>query len=133
LPKGVAFGTGSIIMKTQSMTNGVKNMKVFKFDPQTGKRGELVDEIRLPSCYGQSIEFAQSKGVQTHLSCTMPKSYGDTRWESHIYMGRDDDEGNFVPQQYDFWVCCCSGRENGTWVWNVIPPYKALTKKSEAA
>jgi len=42
-------------------------MKVFKFDPKTGKRGELIDDIRRPSTFGQSIEFAQSQGVQTHL------------------------------------------------------------------
>lgn len=108
-------------------------MKVFKFDPKTGKRGELIDEIRLPSTFGQSIEFAQSKGVQTHLSYTLPDSYGDTVWESHIYMGRDDDEGNLVTSKYDCWVCCCSGKWNDEWVWNVIPPYASLTKNTAAA
>jgi len=108
-------------------------MKVFKFDPKTGKRGELIDEIRLPSTFGQTIEFAQSKGVQTHLSYKKPASFGDMFWESHIYMGRDDNKGELVTSKYDCWVCCCSGKYFDKWQWNIIPPYNELTKNLEAA
>jgi len=107
-------------------------MKVFKFNPETGKRGELIDEIRIPSTQGQSIEFAQSKGVQTHLSFVMPKNNETAEWSSHLYMGRDDDQGNLVVNEFDAWVCCCTGKINGIWQWSVIPPYSSLAKNKAA-
>jgi hypothetical protein len=127
-------------METQSMTNGVKNMKVFKFDPKTGKRGEQIDTIARPSTFGQSVEFAQSQGVQTHLSFVKPSNTDSQVWSSHIYMGREDATGELVVSEYDTWVCCCSGECNGqptstgtAWVWHIIPPYASLTKNTEAA
>lgn len=107
-------------------------MKVFKFDSKTGKRGVQIDEIRLPSTMSQSIEFAQSKGVQTHLSFVMPSNNETTEWSSHLYMGRDDDQGNLVVNEFDCWVCCCTGKVNGKWQWSVIPPYSSLTKNKAA-
>jgi len=111
-------------------------MKVFKFNPATGKRGEQIDEIRRPSTFSQSIEFAQSKGVQTHLDFVKPSNTDNQVWSSHLYMGRDDKAGQLIVSEYDDWICCCSGEYNGqptetgmAWVWHVIPPYKQLTKE----
>ena len=115
-------------------------MKVFKFNPETGKCGELIDNIRRPSTFAQSIEFAQSKGVQTHLEFIKPSDTESKVWSSHLYMGRDDATGELVCSEYDTWVCCCSGESNGqptksgmAWVWHIIPPYSSLTKNTCAA
>lgn len=115
-------------------------MKVFKFDPQTGKRGEQIDDIRRPSTFGQSVEFAQSQGKQTHLAFVKPSNTDSQVWSSHLYMGCEDKTGTLIVSEYDAWICCCSGECNGqptstgmAWVWHIVPPYKELIKQTEAA
>lgn len=112
-------------------------MKVFAFDPTTGKRGEQIDEIVRPSTFAQSVEFAQSQGFQSHLNFVKPSNTDSQVWSSQLYMGREDETGKLIVSEYDTWVCCCSGECNGqptitgkAWVWHIIPPYKQLTKEA---
>ena len=92
----------AIIIKTQSMTNGVKNMKVFKFDPKTGKRGEHITDIPRPD--GIGFDYDRTDVV-------VPSRYqnkdGDfVEWRvAHIAQDRKLQEIDLGEE----WVCFCTG------------------------
>ena len=89
-------------------------MKVFKFDPATGKRGELVADIPRPCATG-----AAAQGV------TLPANTHNSSWWA--ITKAEDRQGN--PIVFPFPVCFCTGewfasmdRSDGCWHWYALIP-----------
>jgi hypothetical protein len=89
-------------------------MKVFKFDPATGKRGELVADIPRPCATGGA-----AAGV------VLPSNTDTINWWA--IKSAEDRQGN--PISFPFPVCFCTGehfasmdRSDGCWWWYALIP-----------
>jgi len=89
-------------------------MKVFRFDPATGKRGELVADIARPCATG-----AAAQGVK------LPASTNTTQWWA--INSAEDRRGQ--PITFPFPVCFCTGEwfasmdhSDGCWHWYALIP-----------
>lgn len=94
-------------------------MKVFRFDPLTGKRCEQVADIAAPSATGAYIYDDSIK---------LPESTGTTQWAA--IRRAEDRRGNLI--SFPFPVCFCTGehfasmdRTDGTWWWFALIPSEA--------
>ena len=116
-------------------------MKVFEFDPKTGRRGEQIDIRPLAGWADCSLEFLASKG-ETVPACVVP-NLPKANWCTHIDAGRETyskaDGITFVSYKHDTkWLCFCIGQltcglDEGYWEWWIIPSKEAYTATGEAA
>jgi hypothetical protein len=87
-------------------------MKVFKFDPATGKRGEQILEVPRFHYYA-NMERA---------SCALPKNTNDTTWR--VVTKVEDRQGNEV--KFTEPVCFCTGQmtcgTDTSWEWIAYLP-----------
>lgn len=87
-------------------------MKVFKFDPATGKRGEQISDIQ------RFFAYSNMGGA----TCALPKSAADSTWT--IATKVEDRQGNEV--KFNEPVCFCMGQmtcgTDTTWEWVAYLP-----------
>lgn len=112
-------------------------MKIFKFDPNTGRKGELLqaDAVR-PSWTGCSIHYLArmhayllgKQLVEEINAVRLPVKKGET-WTAHVEAGSCF-RGKFTCMHTDEWICMCTGEWNGGvgWNWIVLPPKEFAEK-----
>jgi hypothetical protein len=87
-------------------------MKVFKFDPATGKRGEQISEVP------RFFAYSNMGGA----SCVLPKHSKDTTWS--VATKVEDRQGNEVTFAEP--VCFCMGQmtcgSDTNWEWIAYLP-----------
>ena len=87
-------------------------MKVFEFDPATGRRGAQIGDIQVPSALG-------NPGM---AKCTLPRAARDTRWS----VATEAFDRNNERIEFDRPVCFCMGQwtagEETTWHWYALLP-----------
>ena len=87
-------------------------MKVFKFNPATGERGEQISEVQRFSAYSN----------MDRATCVLPKNTHDTTWT--VVTKVEDRRGNEF--KFDEPVCFCMGQMTcGTdtnWEWLAYIP-----------
>lgn len=108
-------------------------MKIFKYNPVTGKRGEQIKTDGVISWTDQSVDYQVSKKFIEPIEFNVPNIHGQ-EWTAHVDAGRGDDS-----YQTDEWICFCQGQgqwncgeDAAVWVWIVLPPASAI-KKVETA
>ena len=87
-------------------------MKVFEFDPSTGKRGDQIADIQRP-------DFLRNTGM---AKCALPRAARDTQWAvATEAFGRNNERIEF-----DRPVCFCLGQwtagTDTTWQWYALLP-----------
>ena len=98
-------------------------MKIFKFNPETGKRGELIKMAARWNYTSASIAFAAEHGMIEPIPCKIPKNDSTHEWTAHIDAG--DIAGNSF--RCDEWICFCYDKwyisdDESIWLWAVLPP-----------
>lgn len=87
-------------------------MKVFKFNPTTGKRGDLISEV------ARFCAYSNMSGI----SCVLPKNTNDTTWS--VASKVEDRQGNEV--KFTEPVCFCLGQmtcgTDTSWEWIAYIP-----------
>ena len=106
-------------------------MKVFEFDPTTGKRGAQIDNVRISSWGGQSIQFQVEHGIIEPIEFVMPKGARNQNIVARVDAGRTDPKtGKDISYRHPTkWIAFCTGRwfagrddREGTWEWTILPP-----------
>lgn len=103
-------------------------MKIFHFDPTTGKRGDFIEATERASWTGQGVEYQVKHGIIEPIEYHKPIGFGrNAEVTVHVDAGRGfiGEEVSYV--QPDKWICFCLGAFNpgqgqDTWVWVVLPP-----------
>jgi len=89
---------------------GEYTMKVFKYDFNTGKRGECIDNF-IHFGNGQRIGICKKSGME-------------------VYEYIDSVDNCITADDYiEDAICCCIGKTNNKWEWIIIPN-KDLSKKA---
>lgn len=108
-------------------------MKIFAFDPKTGKRGEFIENSRVNKWTSSSIDWAVENCVIEPVECVVPKSSPTVNWTSHTDAGGYDNlaDMNDVSYKRDQWICFCTGEwfcgeDHGVWEWVILPPKDLL-------
>ena len=107
-------------------------MKVFKFNPETGKRGAQIDNVALITFTDQGVDFQVNNGIIQPISYNLPIVRGQN-WTAHVDAGT-------MKESYlrDEWVCFCMGScvvgyDEEIWEWKVLPPKSAIKPIGVAA
>ena len=111
-------------------------MKIFKFDPISGKRGEQIDNARRGNYTDQSVSYQVEHGLIEPVEHAAPCGFGsNANVTVHVDAGREYPACTFNSYQTDEWICYCLGdwgsKELQAWEWVVLPP-AALIKKVAA-
>lgn len=102
-------------------------MKVFKFDPATGQRGDLIQTTQIVSW---TSRFATAADLIGDLPT--PQGFGtDSDVTIHMNAGRGFGDDEISYRQPFEWVCFCmgnwqTGHGGDAWEWIVLPPESAL-------
>lgn len=118
-------------------------MKVFKFDPTTGKRGELICERKRISWTAEGLDYMVREGYAEPLDVVIPAPRHDAKHVVHIDAGIDV-KGINGPEPHSYvddehWLCFCMGdfgsMEDGAfrhdWHWVILPPAGAVTRTAK--
>lgn len=99
-------------------------MKIFEFNPTTGRRGDIIDQRRIPEWHDQSVRYQVGAGLIAPIEFAEPVGFGrDAEVTVHVDAGRRETSYRMADQ----WICFCSGhRSDGLWIWAVIPPTSAI-------
>lgn len=100
-------------------------MKIFSYDPSTGRRGEQIDTAGVFEWTDQSVDYQVSNNVIKPIDCKVPEIRGQN-WTVHVDAGRGDES-----YQRDEWICACMGEMicgegQGEWEWVILPPKSAI-------
>ena len=103
-------------------------MKIFKFNPITGKRGEQIDNVGLIEWTAESVKYMIGEGRIAPIKHNTPNDTSNAEWVTHIDAGRGD-----VSYLRDEWICFCQGQyftgtRPGVWNWIVLPPKSLIIK-----
>jgi len=102
-------------------------MKIFEFDPKTGKRGDYIESRRPHTYAGQFVSFQVSEGLIEPIQFRTPKWGPKDDVGVHVDAGRMEESYQFE----DRWVCFCLGQRphDEKWEWVVLPPRNAIKRK----
>jgi hypothetical protein len=111
-------------------------MKVFKFDPKTGKRGEQIWTKQRIQWTGQSVRYQAEHGIIEPIECVIPSVYGQ-EWNLYVDAGGLDHDYSDVSYLCEEWICFCigemrCGEEPAYWDWTILPPKSLIVKKEVA-
>ena len=119
-------------------------MKIFKFNPKTGTRGEQIDDVKRAGWTWQSVDYQVKNGMIEPIDCVIPE-VSHEKWTLHVDAGAthfNKDEERLVDESYlrDEWICFCLGEyragqgqyreKHGTWEWVILPPKSAIKEVS---
>lgn len=112
-------------------------MKVFAYDPITGKRGEFIEEQHRASFGGCSVGYAIKTGQLKDMGWVTGDFGGDSEVTIHTDAGITGRDGKSVSFITDRWICFCTGKwKTGTkeaWVWMVLPSKQDLEEATIAS
>lgn len=107
-------------------------MKVFNFDPITGKRGELIDNRKIITWTGQGVEYQVKNNIIEPIECVLPKSNDSTNYTLHVDagIGLIGDEVSY--RDKNEFRAFCFGQDLATkvWEWVVLPPSNLIHRTS---
>lgn len=108
-------------------------MKVFQFDPKTGRRGELIETRGLINWTGFSVRYAVEEGLIEPIPFKQPKDNASTEWMAHVDAGREWNANMGGSLLRDEWICFCMGKDNhtGVWSWIILPPQSAIVNTAK--
>lgn len=105
-------------------------MKIFSYDPKTGKRGDHIDDARVSSWASCSVNYLISKGLMEDLGWVTGDFGPDTEVTIHEDAGVSDRDGKPVSYRRDQWICFCTGKwkcgQDEMWSWVVLPSEQDL-------
>lgn len=116
-------------------------MKVFRFDPKTGQRGEQINTVKRTCWTSTGYEYMVSRGFIEPIDFVMPAERDGVNHTVHLDAGSQAViDGKFVDWSYlcDEWITFCSGKIgirkpngeiDGDWEWVILPP-KSLIKRT---
>lgn len=116
-------------------------MKVFAFDPKTGRRGEHLRDVKRTGWTGCGYEYSLNRGLVEPLDVVMPQQRPGVSHTLHLDAGAQAViEGKLESWSYlcDEWITFCSGKIGkrlpngeieGDWEWVILPP-KSLVKRT---
>lgn len=108
-------------------------MKIFSFNPVSGKRGAFIEERKLATYTDCSVRHAVQQGDIEPIICRPIQARSNEEWMLHVDAG-------IMEQSYlgDQWICFCLGEwnpsqgEEGIWSWVVLPPRSMIIKANPA-
>lgn len=106
-------------------------MKIFSYDPETGKRGTQIGEAPVASWGSYSVEYLISQGKMKDLGWVTGDFGPGTETTIHVDAGNFDKDGNSTSyRRDDVWVCFCTGHwgqgNRQHWEWMILPSKIAL-------
>lgn len=101
-------------------------MKIFKFNPITGKRGEQIGNRKIAEWTSFGIDYGTKNGKIEPIAYSKPRDSRTQEWTAHVDAGEGDDS-----YLADEWICFClgewrAGEEAGVWTWAILPPKDAV-------
>lgn len=102
-------------------------MKIFTFDPVTGKRGECIGIFPVATYADCGAAYAIENGKYAPFPLPSLPNRPNEKWTIHVDAGRFD-----TSYLTDQWVCFCLGcftvnpQDDGVWEWVVLPPKHLL-------
>ena len=93
-------------------------MKVFAYNPVTGKRGELLGNVKRHEWTDMSINYAMGSDQIEPMEFVTPEIKGQ-EWIAHVDAGYTE-----TSYKRDQWICFCWGLESysDVWIWAILPP-----------
>ncbi len=113
-------------------------MKIFEFDPQTGKRGKLIGSARRGNYTDQSVAYQVREGMIEPIAHAQPRGFGkNANVTVHVDAGREFPVNQFNSYRRDQWICYSygawmAGPDQQIWEWVILPP-SDLVKAVEVA
>lgn len=113
-------------------------MKVFAFDPTTGKRGKQIGERKLNMWTAESLDYMVREGYVEPIDVVLPADRHDAEHMVHVNAGITLSNGEDVsyadPEQ---WVCFCYGKwgtpaDGYRWKWIILPPSNAVKRTAKS-
>ena len=109
-------------------------MKVFAYDPTTGKRGELLDNVQIGTWAGGGIRHLINTGKLKDLGWIQPSDNHQCNYTIHEDAGISDRDGVSVSyRRENQWIAFCIGNwgvhgnpESYRWEWVILPSTEAL-------
>lgn len=107
-------------------------MKIFKFNPITGQRGDFIESKPRASWTSCRLSFAVDNGTLKPIEVVTPKGDINHNYMVHVDAGC---EGKTLtdPVSYrtDQWVMFCLGEAilgqgAGVWEWVILPPQNSI-------
>ena len=112
-------------------------MKVFEFDPTTGKRGDCIDNVKVIEWTAESVEFAVNNDKIDPIECVMPVDNHRTEHTLHIDAGIGIGSTHKSYRHATEWRTFCMGESmvghgKGVWCWIVLPPTDLIKRREPA-
>lgn len=112
-------------------------MKVFEFNPETGRRGEQIGNSKRINWTGCGIDYLANNGYVEKINYRKPSDTATEEWTCHEDAGKTIVGKNGledVSYLSDKWICFCSGKyEVGhgkeVWEWVILPPKDLIKYK----
>lgn len=105
-------------------------MKIFEYDPKTGKRGAFIKNVERSSWADCSVEHEISQGNLLDLGWVTGNFGENAEVIMHVDSGVMDSNGKDTSYLCDQWICFCTGEwkiGTGTkWVWAILPSIQDL-------
>ncbi|MGL4756639.1 MAG: hypothetical protein ACRCXB_30160 [Aeromonadaceae bacterium] len=106
-------------------------MKVYAYNPITGKRGEYIEQRECASFTDESANHAISQGKMKDLHWVTGNFGNDSEVTIHVDAGISGRDGKSVSYVGDEWICFCVGQwfigqQAPVWQWVVLPSRQAI-------
>ena len=106
-------------------------MKVYSYDPITGKRGEYIESRACASFTAGSVKHAIAQGRMKDLNWVTGDFGKDSEVIIHVDAGVSGKDGKDVSYVGDKWICFCVGQhfigqQEPVWQWVVLPSKQAI-------
>lgn len=106
-------------------------MKVFAYDPTTGKKGAFIENVPCVTWSGKFVSPMIENGQLKDLGWKTMSMGANTEVKMRLEGGTGgcgDDSVNY--RKEDQWVCYCEGLftvgQTSEWHWTILPSTKAL-------
>lgn len=107
-------------------------MKIFEYDPKTGKRGAFIKNVERASWASCSVRHEISQGNLRDLGWVTGNFGANTDVTIHVDSGVMNNDGSDTSYLCDQWICFCTGEwKTGMkteWVWTILPSIQDLQR-----
>lgn len=102
-------------------------MRIFYWNPKTGRYGEEIEQRPLASWTDQSLEHATREGLVAPIVYAAPAGFSaKSNVTVHLDAGRTTADGDGSYRHATEWCCFCLGEwnagEDSAWEWVILPP-----------
>lgn len=108
-------------------------MKIYAYDPATGTRGEVLDNVACASWGDSSVQHNINMGLLKDLGWKSPQDRSNVTHTMHIDGGISGADGKAISYvRDDQWVTYCRGKcryginTPEIWEWTILPSRKDL-------